>query len=285
MNGGLYWLASYPKSGNTWFRIFIENLLADGERPADINHLSIGHAANRAWLDDLLGFASADLGDDAVEPLWAQALDWYGRTLRQPVYLKIHDAFAALAAPSPSGVSGTRGALYLLRNPLDVVPSLANHYRCDLDAAITLLGDRRRELSPNTTGLRVQLRQRLGDWSGHVLGWVDGLGERCHVVRYEDLLAAPLETFRAAARFLQLPDAPSRVAKAIRFSAFDELARQEAASGFRERLQPGSRFFDKGLSGQGRLRLSAAQVERIVAAHGAVMQRFGYLTDDLRVAP
>ncbi len=35
----IYWLASYPKSGNTWVRIFLTNYLLDSDEPADINRL------------------------------------------------------------------------------------------------------------------------------------------------------------------------------------------------------------------------------------------------------
>ena len=50
--GGIYWLASYPKSGNTWLRIFLQNLREDGTEPANINDLQAGHiASNRNWLD------------------------------------------------------------------------------------------------------------------------------------------------------------------------------------------------------------------------------------------
>ena len=36
---GIIWLASYPKSGNTWFRVFLTNLLEEKDQPADINDL------------------------------------------------------------------------------------------------------------------------------------------------------------------------------------------------------------------------------------------------------
>jgi hypothetical protein len=97
------------------------------------------------------------------------------------------------------------------------------------------------------------------------------------VVRYEDLLANPLATFTRAARFLQLPDDPERIAKAIRFSDFRELARQEAEKGFRERPRHAERFFRQGQSGEGRQRLTPAQVERLTRTHADVMRRFGYL--------
>lgn len=282
MNGGIYWLASYPKSGNTWLRIFIENLLRDADCPADINQLSIGNAASRAWLDDILGFTTSDLTDDEASVLRAPAHSWHVQQHKSPTYFKIHDCYNTLAetAEPVVGYAGTRGCLYVLRNPLDVVPSLANHHNVDLDTAISFITNPHRHIGQSRLKLRPQLRQHLSCWSGHVCSWVDGMKERCHVVRYEDLLEAPLETFTQAARFLQLPDSPERVSKAIRFSAFDELARQEAQSGFRERLAPGTRFFNKGRSGQGRQRLSADQIQRIISAHGAVMERFGYLNDE-----
>ncbi|MEJ2083836.1 MAG: sulfotransferase, partial [Acidobacteriota bacterium] len=36
---GIVWLASYPKSGNTWLRAFLMNFLDPGKRPVDINQL------------------------------------------------------------------------------------------------------------------------------------------------------------------------------------------------------------------------------------------------------
>ena len=41
MGGGIIWLASYPKSGNTWLRIFLENLFRNTQSPADINDLGV----------------------------------------------------------------------------------------------------------------------------------------------------------------------------------------------------------------------------------------------------
>lgn len=52
---GIYWLASYPKSGNTWFRIFLVNLLNKSNEPIDINTIHIGQIASaREWIDSAL---------------------------------------------------------------------------------------------------------------------------------------------------------------------------------------------------------------------------------------
>lgn len=281
MSRGIFWLASYPKSGNTWFRVFIENLQRDAACPADINRLSIKNAANKFWLDDALGFSTADLREDEVEALRAPAYEWFASTQEAAGYFKIHDAYR------PELLVAQRhymlGALYLIRDPLDVALSLANHHGCDLDSAVSMMIDTQRTTSSGGSRYLAQARQYLSCWSGHAISWVDGLQVGCHVVRYEDLLATPMETFTRAARYLQLPDEPERIAKAISFSSFAELVRQEEHSGFRERNAPGARFFRRGRSGQGRQCLSRSQINRIVSAHGAVMERFGYLNHDREI--
>lgn len=278
---GIYWLASYPKSGNTWFRIFLENLLADGEHPADINRLSVtANAAVRHTLDVVLGFASADLSEDELAKLRPAIYGWKESGASPARYLKIHDAYSYSSDGTPLvSLEGTLGALYMVRNPLDIAPSLANHFNIDLEAAVSMLVDATGTLLLSRGRLFPQVRQQLLCWSRHVLSWVDAPSLACHVIRYEDMLCRPLETFTGAARFLRLPDEPLRIAKALRFSDFSELVRQENSVGFRERATAKARFFNQGRSGQGRLCLSAEQVRRIVDAHGPVMERFGYLDE------
>ena len=281
MPGGLYWLASYPKSGNTWFRSFLHNLVTEAEVPADINTLATDAiASSRGWMDEVLGFDSADLSAEEMDRLRPDIYAWTARETQAPSYHKVHDAWRVL----PDGralldAQATRGAVYLLRNPLDVAVSLANHNAIDIDTAITEMNDSAHALARNRRGLPGQVRQIMGSWSDHVTSWADAPDLDCHLLRYEDMQEDPQRVFTAAARFLGLPDAPDRIAKAIRFSRFDTLARQEAEQGFRERPAKVRRFFREGRSGGWRRHLTPDQVDRIVTAHAATMRRFGYLDE------
>lgn len=38
--GNICWLASYPKSGNTWLRIFLANMIADRGEPVLLRDLA-----------------------------------------------------------------------------------------------------------------------------------------------------------------------------------------------------------------------------------------------------
>lgn len=288
--GGIYWLASYPKSGNTWLRIFLANLQSDSEAPVSINALreefcgdgraqgSI--ASDRRWLDDLLGCDTADLYGDEVHRLRPAVYRWATRADAVEI-CKIHDAYTLTPDGEPLvSREATLGAVYLVRNPLDVAPSFAHHLGRDIDHAIARMGDPDDTLAPSGNKLLSQVAQRLLGWSGHVRSWVEAPDLRLIVLRYEDMLGQPTETFTAAARFLGLPADPSRITRAIHFSRFDEVVRQETEYGFDERTRHDARFFRQGRSGAWRDQLTSAQVERIIADHAPMMRRFGYLDVD-----
>ena len=271
---GITWLASYPKSGNTWMRVFLTNLRRNAAAPANINDLDpTMMASDRDAFDRAVGYDMADLTADEVEALWPDVYVHLASQMDAPSSCKVHAAYTYL----PDGralfpPAATLGALYMVRNPLDVCISLAHHeHMSRVDRAIAVMGD------PQAT-LMDRLRQRLLTWSGHVLSWVDAPDLRCHVVRYEDMLTRPLETFTAAADFLGLATDATAVTRALAFSSIEELQRQERQHGFREAAARDTSFFRKGKAGAWRDVLSESQAASIIRDHRAVMSRFGYVT-------
>jgi aryl sulfotransferase len=274
---GIWWLASYPKSGNTWCRAFLVNLLADQDQPANINRLRTGSIAGaRVWLDDVLGFDTADLTPDEIDALRPEVYRWSEDG--GPPYHKIHDAYTVDAHGQPLvPLERTLGAVYIVRNPLDVVASFAVHMGSTIDEAIEHMGDPTFSLGRKPGGLFHQTRQQLLSWSGHVASWMDAPGLVREVVRYEDMMSDPETTFTKVAAFLDLPTDASRIDKAIAFASFEELSSQEVAHGFGEVSAIAERFFRRGVAGGWRDELTQAQAERVVQDHGAVMRRLGYL--------
>ncbi|MES2355951.1 MAG: sulfotransferase domain-containing protein [Pseudomonadota bacterium] len=280
MTGGIFWLASYPKSGNTWFRAFLHNLQADSAEPVDINEMYTAViASGRGWMDEIVGFNISDLTEDEVERLRPVAYRWL-RHDKEISYLKIHDAYTLLPDGEPLvSREGNLGALYIVRNPLDVAISFAGHMNCSIDRAIEMMGDREFRFGSNGKKLPEQLAQRLLSWSRHVASWVEADGISKEVIRYEDMKTRPLETFTRAAAFLKLPTERKRVEKAIRFSDIGELQRQENEKGFAERPMRMERFFRKGISGDWRTTLTPAQSEKIIADHFTMMRHFNYIDE------
>ncbi len=275
---GIVWLASYPKSGNTWFRAFLANLLHGGEQPVDINQFGVGNFGARWQYERALGWETSELTPAELAATRLAVQEVFARE-KDPTF-KVHEAFTDPRDGRPlfSGPA-TRAVLYFLRNPLDVAVSFSHHRGKDLDNTIRRMGNPETVLAANGEDCDLQLPQPMGTWSHHVRSWVDAPGLPVHVLRYEDMLARPQEVFTAACRFAGFPDEPDRVERALAHSSFDALRQQEQAKGFREAV--GKRtFFRKGQAGSWREVLSPAQVSAIVQTHGEVMRRFGYLNAD-----
>jgi aryl sulfotransferase len=282
---GIIWLASYPKTGNTWFRIFLTNLRGDRKGPAHISELdSIPIASARDIFDNAAGVESSDLTVEEIERLRPEIYEHIAANSNETLFMKVHDAYTYVDSVTPLfPEKATLGSIYLIRNPLDVVVSFAHHSGWDYDRAISTMADESYAFCSKTVRLHNQLRQRLLSWSGHVVSWVEAPGFPVCILRYEDLRQNPVETFGKAVRFSGLEFEREQIMRALNFSCFDELQRQERANGFREKSPHCKAFFRKGVIGSWREELSKEQVERVINDHRMVMHRFGYLGRDDKI--
>lgn len=275
----IVWLASYPKSGNTWLRVFLANLQGDGERPADINNLDILDAASsRRAADDALGAECSDLTPEELDRYRPAVYRSIAHRSEKTLFIKTHDAYMADAGGEPFFPADvTKAAVYLVRNPLDVAVSFARHRNATVDDTIDRMSRETESLASRQDRLELQLPQRLLSWSQHVSSWLDQRAIRVRMIRYEDIHADPCDEFSALLRFLGMKVDAERVRRAVTFSSFDALRRQELERGFRERPFGAISFFRSGRVGGWRETLTTQQVEQLVRDHGAMMRRLGYL--------
>jgi len=275
---GIYWLASYPKSGNTWLRVLLTNYLRNAEEPASINDLDFSGAGFMSeHFDERLGVDSADLTPRQINHYRPLVYEQMAAETLAPLFLKVHDAFELNDEGQPVfSKRATAGAIYLIRNPLDLAVSYAHHSDKSTDEVIRMMGhDDAMLVGPGTAG--GQLPQKMRSWSGHVCSWVDAPGLNVRVFRYEDMIRTTVDVFTEIVRFAKLEVDETRVRKAVEFSRFERLRAQEAAQGFRERQPTAYSFFRRGKAGTWREVLSDRQVSRIIKRHRTVMRRFGYL--------
>ena len=275
--GKILWLASYPKSGRTWMRAFLQNYLHEDE--ADINSLETAVASYRLFFDDLLGVETSNLTEEEIQRYRSASFSFLAQEAPDHLILKVHDAFEELAGGRllfPAEASC--GVIYILRNPLDVAVSYAAFAGEPVEKSIRDLADPNLRLGSRQTRLYTHVHQNLLSWSRHVLSWVDQQSIPVHLVRYEDMLYSPLETFEGVIRFAGFQLDPARLQKAIEAASFGNLQKQEQEKGFRERPPTSPAFFRQGRAGSWREVLTDAQRDQIIFDQREVMQRFGYLT-------
>lgn len=273
--GAIIWLASYPKSGNTWLRAFLFNLLRNPPQAASINELDsfcIGESAG-AWYAHRAGHPIRDMAMDAIMALRPQVHRDFTRAFPDSVFVKTHNFLGECCDVALHTMDVTAGAVYVVRNPLDVVISMTDHFGVDLDAAIDRLGDP----TAATETTDAHAAEFHSDWSTHVKSWTGQPNDSLHMMRYEDMLDRPNRSFRQLAAFLGLTPPNDRLRKAIKFSSFETLRAQEKKYSFKERSEFSPAFFRSGRKQQWRTQLTPTQIDRIVTAHGEQMARFDYL--------
>ncbi len=272
MTQGLIWIASYPKSGNTWFRLVLANTLSD--RPLSMNEINISRlAADRALFVEALGFNSYLLSEDELWALRPKVYSWLKQKQPHAQYLKIHDAYQAALIPCTDSL----GAIYCIRNPLDVVISYAHHSHISIDQCIALLCNPEAKIYDTVRFLSTQLQQHLFSWSDHVRSWTVACPIPVHCIRYEDMHRDPFSTFKQAFEFLKLNHTEHTIQTAIDAARFEKLQQQESEQNFREKSVTQKKFFRKGIVGDWENTLNHFQIEKIIKHHGEFMFKHGYL--------
>lgn len=275
----IIWLASYPKSGNTWFRVFLTNLLSNSEEPANINDLKeTSISSSRKIFDDYTGLSSSDLTHQEIDRLRPDVYRMQSAETKDLLFKKAHDKYLFVEenkALFPEEI--TKCAIYFIRNPLDVLVSFAYHNNKPIAKMIEGINDSTYAFCDSTKKLHNQLRQILGSWSNHAESWINQKNIPVKVIRYEDMVENSFSTFKSAVDFIGLDKSDQEIKNAIEKSDFSVLSNQEKENGFREKMIKSKAFFRKGEIGDYKNHLNQDMIEEIVNQNKQVMVDFGYL--------
>ncbi|MEP0730345.1 MAG: sulfotransferase domain-containing protein [Parasphingorhabdus sp.] len=273
-------MASFPKSGNTWLRILLNQILSDGTSD-DINDQKIGfNFSSSVLFDEAFGFDSSEFSSQDFRATQHMVFDWYIQQ-NQSMVLKVHNIFdPAIFAHDPDWY-GRVGAVYLVRNPLDVLLSAASFYDYSIDTMMHLMCENKRS-KETSRWMETSHHQYLdvGNWPKNVKSWLDADIPKI-IVRYEDLLAEPVKYFGAILDFLGLACPRTTLIEAVENTKFSKLqaAEEKAEYGFGEAVVRGQKFFRKGKSGDWKNSLSDSQVDYVITHCGGMMKKFGYISD------
>lgn len=270
----IIWLASYPKSGNTWMRAFLHNLLRDPSESYDINKITDFSTSDSSlnWYEAQNRKPWHEWAPEDVQRMRRGAQLAICAWRRDDTFVKTHNASMTFLGYPLIYPDLTAGAIYIVRNPLDVCISLSHHYGCDIDTAINVMSD-------DTMGSKTNEKMVLEvhkSWSTHLDSWTGQQRPGLAVLRYEDMLKNPVKAFGGLIGFMGLDPPRKRLERAIGLSSFKALREQEERKGFKEKSPHAQKFFREGRAGQWREVLTPAQIDKVTEINKEQMQRFGY---------
>jgi hypothetical protein len=277
-NKKIVWLASYPKSGNTWFRVLLANLFANEDHPININELNKTIlASSRQLFDKVLGIDSSDLTSSEIFELRPKMYREMAQKSNSILYIKVHDAWTCTESSLPLFPSDiTKGVIYLVRHPLDIAVSYAYHSKTSLLKSLENIDNPKNSMCNREDKLYHQLEQKLGSWAEHVVSWIDESNLPIHIIRYEDMLQDTLNEFKDALNFLEIDYDEHTLKKAVRFSRFETLKKQEEEYSFREKPINLKSFFRTGTSGSWKKHYEMQQLQSFINKNEQLLIRFGY---------
>ena len=231
----IIWLASYPKSGNTWLRFFILSLLFGKKIDINLNHLkNIEQFPSKSQFKD----QSINLKDlKEISKKWIKVQNKINSTQKIRFY-KTHNLFCKIDNNSFTNSENTLGVIYVVRDPRNVITSVKNHYSKEsyLDAKEFIFDEKRVIHLSDPTGDH-PLPQIIGSWQTHFKLWKT-INKNYLLIKYENLINYPLSEFKKITDFLEkifkTKFTEDDLNRAIASSSFDKMQKMEETKGFIE---------------------------------------------------
>ena len=273
----IIWLASYPKSGNTWVRLFLNTLFFTNNK-LNINNIKIQQFPNRKHFKNILD----DFND--TEGVIKNSLNaQYAINLDNKVkFLKTHSACWKANKNVFTNSENTLGVIHIVRDPRNIITSLKKHFgKINYESAFEFMQDERKFLGSKSYKEENDVATLISSWSNNYKSWKK-FEKNYLLIKYEDLLANPNKEFLKLINYLKditnFEFSEMKIKKAIIDCNFENLKKQEMQSGFIEASKDSDQsFFSLGPNNNWKKFLDNNIRQKIENSFGVEMEELNYL--------
>tara|TARA_B100000674_G_scaffold126784_1_gene97584 strand:+ start:777 stop:1610 length:834 start_codon:yes stop_codon:yes gene_type:complete len=233
----IIWIASYPKSGNTWVRSIISSYFFSKTGKFDFSLLK-----NISLYPSPKYFKNKIYNPGEVSYFWEESQKKIIQQQKE-IFLKTHNALVAINNKNFTSEKTTLGAIYIVRDPRNILSSLKNHYDFkDYNETLEFMKNKKKYIWDLRRKNDFSGFQFLGSWSDHYKSWTQNKNIKTLLVKYEDLEKDCYLTSHKLIKFILLLKGQKKMIdenklfKSIETTKFDILRKKEIASGFDESI-------------------------------------------------
>ena len=291
MSKHIFWISSYPKSGNTLVRAIISALFFTKDGVFRLEQLKHSTQFEKR---DRLNLVKKINKNDFFKLDQLKVLSKYWQLLQEKEHMNINKGFGFVKSHSSyvsmfnnwfTNSTNTAGYIYILRDPRDVAVSWSKHANLSYDDSISFLtsfdsciewADTESELPPE-----IKPKSFISSWDEHVLSWTNNnLNVPQLILKYEDLVYNKIKTINTIVDFfekqleIQFNLKQEKIDNIVKSTNFNEVKLQETQNGFIEASN--GVFFRKGKKNQWKKELNEKQIARLENKFRDFMNKFGY---------
>ena len=231
----IIWIASYPKSGNTWVRSLLSAYFftEDGE-------------FNFTLLENIKKFPSEDfINEKLQDPL---EVCKYWRPIQEKIFkskrikfLKTHNCLMQLNKNKFTTTKHTLGVIYIIRDPRNILTSFKNHMDLTYEDALEVMCKEDTVIFDELTK-NYNASQFVGSWSKNYKTWLQNNPFKKHLIKYEDLEKDSYSTFKELITFINNITGSKdevneeKLKNSIKSTSFESLENKEKIGEFKENV-------------------------------------------------
>lgn len=261
----IIWIASYPKSGNTWVRTFISTY-----------YFSTENKFNFKFLKYIRQFPHEKFFGNKIHNINSAIENWDNAQKEinkdgNTKFLKTHSALAKINNFPFTSKQNTIASIYIVRDPRNIITSISNHYSLDFDEAIKFMTNKKKFLINNQDINNFGNFTFLNSWAEHYKSWLNNKEFETLCIKYEDLQANSIVYFKQIIQFInrvlkrneEIDE--ERVKEIVKSISFDVLSKKEQNEGFPEAVKidgnKRKKFFYLGKKNNWRKIFNSRQIE------------------------
>ena len=252
----IIWLASYPKSGNTWIRSFLASLLFNKNNKADLDGISnIPQYPLRSHFKNLVNNID-DIKEISSNWVKSQSLINNDKKIK---FFKTHHALCNYQGNNFTNLENTLGVIHIVRDPRNIISSLLYHYsKENYNKALEFMLDENKALGKKfdkkSPTVNRDMFTIISSWKNNYNSWKNFKGNYL-LIKYENLLYEPNKEFYKICNYLtdkiNIKFDDEKIFTAVKENNFENLKKLENSKGFNETVKDKStgklkKFFNLG---------------------------------------
>ena len=283
----IIWLASYPKSGNTWVRSIIASLIYSSDGRFNFKLLNkIDQFPEKKYFKDFV----SDFGNfELIKKNWIAAQDKINLD-NNIKFFKTHQGKYTVGEDNFTDEENTIAVIYIVRDPRNVVTSISNHYTLSIKESLkfmmsdTIIGNKK-SFEESYKEKKSGILTLLGKWNNHYRSWTRKKGNLL-LIKYEDLIFNPsaeiLKISSFLKKYINFEADDKKYENILKTTSFENLKKMENEESFKEGVlnkETNSKvnFFNLGPKNKWQNNLDQDIIDIIKKNFNNEMKEIGYL--------